>query len=618
MIILIQTLTLNLGHADIISFPQRKEYTVKYLVILFFFLSVAASQSKDSLYLHVVLPESDTVQFAGPQMRLAASTHPAAQAWINDKQVRVYPSGAFVGMTPLSIGTNKVKLLVRNTAGDSLFKIFVIIRPEGLRTSPHDTITIDAALMQPAEDLWLMADDILEVKMKGSPGQEPCFDIPGIESGIPMRELDPGSANGIAGIYIGRYVIKRRDQCEETPVRFRIKKNIFSSEKGFSKGKVTIIRDSLPRVAEVIGKRPYINTGLGLDRLGGAKLGFISPGVRVVVTGKLGHQFRIHLAEGMTGWMPQEYIRFLPIETPKPTALTGSISVAGTNTEDIITVSLGQKLPYISEQRINPTSIIVHIYGATSNTNWITHQLSAQEVSQVSCTQAATDDYQLTIQLKSDQHWGYDIGYDYGSMKIRVRRPPIIADTASPLAKLSIAVDAGHGGDNIGALGSTGVKEKDINLALAKEVVQFLQMKGVRTTTTRDADDPVSQTERVDKILSSGAHLLVSIHCNSIGEGTDALQASGTSTYYRYPGFKPLADELYIQMLSLGLSEWGVTGNFNFALNGFIQMPNALVETAFLSNPEDEMKLMDEQFRKQVAGKIVHGLEEFVRMHGKK
>jgi len=591
---------------------------VKYLASFFFSLSLVIGQPKDTLYLHVVLPESDTIQFAGPQMRLAASTHPTAQAWINDKQVKVYPSGAFIGMTPLAIGSNHVKLLVRNTAGDSLVKIFVIIRPEGLRASSRDTITIDAALMQPAEDLWLMAGDILEVKMKGSPGKEPCFDIPGLESGIPMHELDPGTTNGLAGIYGGRYIVKKRDQCEETPIRFRIRKNFFCSEKVYSKGKVTIFRDSLPRVAEVIGKRPYINTGLGSDRLGGAKLGFLSPGVRVVVTGKVGHQFRVRLAEGMIGWLPQEFVRLLPNETPKPTALTGSISVVGTPTEDVITVSLGQKLPYISEQRINPTSIIVHIYGATSNTNWITHQLSAQEVTQVSCTQAGTDDYQLTIQLKSDQHWGYDIGYDYGSMKIRVRRPPVISDSASPLANLSIAVDAGHGGDNIGALGSTGVKEKDINLALAKEVVQLLRTKGVHTTITRDTDDPVSQTERVDKILSSGAHLLVSIHCNSIGEGTDALQVSGTSAYYRYPGFKPLADELYTQMLRLGLSEWGVTGNFNFALNGFTQMPNALVETAFLSHPEDEMKLMDEQFRKQIAVKIVHGLEEFVRVHAKK
>ena len=590
---------------------------MNYFFLFFFSISFVIAQPKDSLYLRVVLPETDTVHFSGPQMRLAASTNPSNHAWINGQQVKVYPSGAFIGMAPLAVGPNPIRFLVRNAAGDSLLKIFVIIRPEELHTSSRDTIMIDNAMMQPSEDLWLTTGDVLEVKMKGSPGREPCFDIPGLASGIPMRELDPRTTNTVAGIYIGRYVIKEGDQCQETPIRFRMKKNFFSSEKRFSKGNVTIINDSLPRVAEVVGKRPFMNTGLGADRLGGAKLGFLPPGVRVVITGKAGRQFRVRLAEGMTGWLPQEYVHFLPMETPTPKALTGSIFVSGNSTEDLVTVSLGQKLPFVSEQRINPTSIIVHIYGATSNTNWITHQRSAREVSQVSCSQAGTDDYQLTILLRSDQHWGYDIGYEDGAMKIRIRRPPIIADPSSPLASLTLAVDPGHGGDNDGALGSTGVKEKDMTLAIAKEVIQLLHSKGVHTMITRENDEPVSQSERTDKILSSGANLLVSIHCNSIGEGTDALLVSGTSAYYRYPGFKPLADIMYAQMLQLGLSEWGVTGNFNFNLNGFTQMPNVLVETAFLSNPEDEMRLLDEQFRKQVAVKIVNGLEEFVRLHGK-
>ncbi|MFZ4620945.1 MAG: N-acetylmuramoyl-L-alanine amidase, partial [Bacteroidota bacterium] len=65
------------------------------------------------------------------------------------------------------------------------------------------------------------------------------------------------------------------------------------------------------------------------------------------------------------------------------------------------------------------------------------------------------------------------------------------------------------------------------------------------------------------------------------------------------------------------LAEWGVTGNFNFSLSGPTQFPNVLVEVAFLSNPEDEMKLMDPEFHKKAAGKIIDGLEEFVRTYAK-
>ena len=75
---------------------------------------------------------------------------------------------------------------------------------------------------------------------------------------------------------------------------------------------------------------------------------------------------------------------------------------------------------------------------------------------------------------------------------------------------------------------------------------------------------------------------------------------------------------MYGKMLELGLGQWGVTGNFNFSLSGPTQLPNVLVETAFLSNPEDEMRLIDPEFRKQVAAKIISGLEEFVRTNGAK
>ena len=202
-------------------------------------------------------------------------------------------------------------------------------------------------------------------------------------------------------------------------------------------------------------------------------------------------------------------------------------------------------------------------------------------------------------------------------MRIRIRRPPVIADSTKPLLKLTIAVDAGHGIGSEGAKGATGVVEKDMTLAIAKELNALLQAKGIKSVMTRETDDNVTMTERADKIINTGTQLFVSIHCNSIGESGDPEQVKGTSTYYRYPGFKPLSDIMYKKMLSLGLAEWGVTGNFNFSLSGPTQFPNVLVEAAFLSNPEDEMKLLDENFRKQIAAKIIEGLEEFVNKYSK-
>lgn len=571
------------------------------------------AQTTDSLYLRIVFPEKDTVNnYSASRHRIAASTNPSSKAFINYKEVNVYPTGAFVGLHYLTADTTLLHIAVVSPKGDSLWKDFLFLRPIP-KTYPEGEIFIDN-VSAPSEDMWLTTGDILEVRMRGSSGQQPEFEIDGVESGIPMREVN-GKNGSAVSTYIGQYKIKPADQCVDAAVTVSMKKNFFSSVAAVAKGKISIIQDSIPRVVELTGKRPFLNAGLGTDRLGGAKLGFMTEGVRTVVNGKVGAQYRVRLSTGMDGWLPQDFAQLLPVNTSLPSTLTGSISIMGNHVEDIIRVSLSQRVAYLSEQLTDPIAIVVNIFGATSNTNWITHHLSATGIEQVKINQVGEEHFQLTILLKHRQHWGHDISYEGTSMRIRIRRPPVIADSAQPLAKLTIGIDAGHGIGSEGAKGATGVVEKDVTLALAKELQSQLQTAGIKTVMTRETDDNVFMNDRADKMINAGIHLFVSIHCNSIAESSDPDLVKGTSTYFRYPGFKTLADVMYKKMLTLGLTEWGVTGNFNFSLSGPTQFPNVLVETAFLSNPEDEMKLIDENFRKHIASKIVEGLEEFVRTY---
>ncbi len=220
----------------------------------------------------------------------------------------------------------------------------------------------------------------------------------------------------------------------------------------------------------------------------------------------------------------------------------------------------------------------------------------------------------MKIALVSQSHWGYEVGYRNGSnLHIRVRRPPTVAHKDSVLRNIIVAVDAGHGGDNHGALGSTGAKERDVTLKIAIEIERLLKARGAQVVMTRSDTVAASNNDRIDRILSSKAHVLVSVHCNSVGYNVDAERIQGTATFYHHIGFKPLSDRIYARMLELGLAQFGVVGSFNFALNSLTQLPNVLVETAFISNPEDEMKLLEDSFRNEMAAKIVLGLEEFFK-----
>ena len=272
---------------------------------------------------------------------------------------------------------------------------------------------------------------------------------------------------------------------------------------------------------------------------------------------------------------------------------------------DYVTVGLTQKLPYRSSQQTDPSKIIIDVYGATANTNWISQLENTREIKNVYYDQVEDDILRVTIELKHQQHWGHQVYYNGNTLTVKVKRPP----TKPGLGNLTIAVDAGHGGSNAGARGPTGVYEKEMSLAVAVALQQALRAEGAQVLMTRVNDSYVDNNYRITSYREKDPDLLVSIHLNS---AADPIRVKGTSTYYKHIGFRPLSRYIYQHLLELGLNEFGNVGSFNFALNSPTEYPNVLVETLFLSNPEDEMKILDAGFRKNMADKIVLGIKDFV------
>jgi N-acetylmuramoyl-L-alanine amidase len=113
-------------------------------------------------------------------------------------------------------------------------------------------------------------------------------------------------------------------------------------------------------------------------------------------------------------------------------------------------------------------------------------------------------------------------------------------------------------------------------------------------------------------VLDSGADMLISIHSNSIGYTSNPIDIRGCATFYKYICYRPLSQYILESVLKTGIPRWGNVGNFNFTLNSPTELPNVLVELAFMSNPEDEMKLIDDDFRKELAKKIADGVDDFL------
>ena len=423
-----------------------------------------------------------------------------------------------------------------------------------------------------------------------------------------MIELPPEQAQGLRGVYEGVFTVSGADTFRGTSVVVRLTTPDGRFVERPTGGALSIVGKDGPLVGVTRGEKPFINYGLGGDRLGGAKMGFLVPGVRLAIDGRRGPQYRVALSPDLEGWMPVEQVDLLPPGTHPPFSLTGSWNVRGTSKEDVVSIELSERLPFTSSVDLHPTRIHIDLHGAVSNTNWITQTLTAKEIGAVSYSVPARGVFRVTLELRHRQLWGYSIGYAGNALVISVRRPP----EKRALRRLFIAVDAGHGGDNDGAIGSTGSKEKEVNLATALHLKRLLEEEGAKVMLTRSGDSSSNNMDRLKKVVGAGADLLISIHSNSIGNSSDPAKVSGVSTYYRYLWARPLSMAVLQEVLKTGLVNFGNVGAFNFTLSGPTELPTVLVELAFMSHPEDEMKLLDDAFRKEMAEKIVEGVEEFL------
>lgn len=571
-------------------------------VLLGMVLAGAAATAQVT-FLRLIVPESDTVHTLSRVYRLSAGTNPGNAVSLNGSPLKAYPSGAIAGALTLDVGDNAFTLRATTAAGDTALRSFLVVRDKPIESTPDSVMAIDSVLMRPATELWLDAGDLLEVQVKGTPGCTARF-----LGGLPMRELPPAEASGLRGVYQGVYRVKRGDTLTARQIPFVLADSARGRAEALSPGKVSFMPEEFPLVGVTRGDRPALGFGLGEDRLGGAKMSFLVPGVRLAIAGKSGGLYRVALAPGHEAWIAEESVELLPRGTHPPSALTGNWTVSGDARYDYVTIALPEKLPYASTQETNPSRIQVDLFGASSNTNWIIQSLTTSEITNVSHVQPGTGVFRITLELKHKQIWGYDMRYTDAGLQIRVRHQP----DRLKIKALTFALDAGHGGENLGALGSTGAMEKDVNLATVRHLKALLEDRGARVVLTRDHDENLTMGTRVRRVLASPADILIAVHSNSIGVTSDPRETRGTSTYYKYPCYRPLSMFIVREILKTDLPLNGNVGAFNFSLNSPTELPNVLVELAFMSNPEDEMLLLDDRFRKELAKRIVDGIDNFL------
>jgi len=220
---------------------------------------------------------------------------------------------------------------------------------------------------------------------------------------------------------------------------------------------------------------------------------------------------------------------------------------------------------------------------------------------------------------------------------------------------ITIAIDAGHGGEDPGARGRSGSNEKDVTLAIARRLKEHVEREAnMRAVLVRDGDFFIPLQQRVIKARNAKADLFVSIHADAFitpeasGSSVFALSERGaTSAAARWLAKKENEADLiggvnidvkdvYLKQtlldlsqtatindsLKLGKAVLGELGGINRLHKGSVEqagfavlkspdIPSILVETAFISNPDEERKLKDEAYQDKMAHAIISGIKRY-------
>lgn len=244
--------------------------------------------------------------------------------------------------------------------------------------------------------------------------------------------------------------------------------------------------------------------------------------------------------------------------------------------------------------------------------------------------------------------------------------PDIVVERSKPDAvvrraqrSMVIVVDAGHGGEDPGARGANGSREKDVTLSIARKLKKMIDDEpNMQAVLTRDGDYFIPLRGRVEKARHVKADLFVSIHADAFvkpharGSSVFALSERGaTSTAARWLANKENESDLiggvsldvkdrYLAQTLLDLSQTATItdslqlarqvlnelGDINtlhkseveqagFAVLKAPDIPSILVETAFISNPEEERRLNDSAYQDKMARAILTGIKHYAAKH---
>lgn len=317
------------------------------------------------------------------------------------------------------------------------------------------------------------------------------------------------------------------------------------------------------------------------------RLQHLQKNIQMKVVGEFGNYYKVQLSRDDFAWLSKDYANKVNTNDLNLQRIV-AFDYHEDSTKRIYEIKLSDKVPYTLSESDGLDLVVYNVKDYPYNK------------------------YEFHI-ANSGKLFGYKSYYtDDNRLIIEVKKFPDI-NKSTPLKGLKIAIDAGHGGSELGAIGCLNDNEKDVNLEISKILKDKLETNGANVIMTRENDSFVGLNDRVEIANKNNAQIFISIHNNALPDSAAHLKCTGSETYYFYPQSKELAKDIVESLAKeTGFKNNGAKAQ-SFAVVRNTNCPAILVEVGYIINPEDNAKLIDKDYQNKIAEAILHGLENYLK-----
>ena len=567
--------------------------------------SVAEIQAQQSLF--IAYPPQDH-QTTASQIFLIGTGDPQQEVQVNGTVIPRSPAGNFAPSFPLQMGENV--FTIRSGNQEIQIKVTRISAtpepPQGVAFTPNS--------LTPARDIARLPGELVcfgaiapnnanvtvslgSLNLNLSP-QPPAVQLPP-NNAVLTAQNQPTSLSNI-GKYQGCTTFSTPRDFGTPRYQLSLNGETVTQE---GTGKVEILTPDSLEVIEVTANSGAARTGASTNH---SRLTPLPKGTRAAVTGREGEWLRLDYG----AWIKESETQIVPGAVP-PQAIIRSVTSRQVPGATEIIFPLTTPIPISFQQTDQVFTLNLHNTIAQTDTirlddNPLIKRLDWQVVAP---TQA-----QYSFVMKTDQQWGYELRYEGTSLVLSLRHPPNLSSQVSqPLEGVSILLDPGHGGNELGARGPNGYPEKDVNLVVSKLLQQELLNRGATVYMTRETDVDVSLRARMDMIAEVKPTLAFSIHYNALPDSGDAINTAGVGMFWYHAQSHDLAIFMQEYLVErLNRPDYGVFWN-NLALTRPHAAPTILLELGFMINPVEFEWITNPAEQQKLASTLADGIVAWLR-----